>query len=244
MGKFKSISSKILISYLAVVVFTFLVTALAFYPMLVGVLERRAEIGLERQAWEIAYTIGSGATFPQEHNLPLTILLLGRSVESDFLWIDYEDKISFSSRPQQFPVGQSLPESLREDKAIDRNQANSYRNERYLVAEVPTGVGGVVLTFVSIGTLQAMYRETLFMIFGSFLVALIMALILAFFLIRYLVRPLKSLEDYARTVGNRQFDIHLEIKSDDELSQLATAFNLMADRLKIYDESMRRFFQN
>jgi len=38
MGKFKSISTKILMSYLAVVFFTFLLTALAFYPLLVGVL--------------------------------------------------------------------------------------------------------------------------------------------------------------------------------------------------------------
>ncbi|OPX90084.1 MAG: hypothetical protein A4E53_01299 [Pelotomaculum sp. PtaB.Bin104] len=50
MVKWKSISTKILISYMSVVVFTFMVTALAFYPILVGVLEKRAEIGLEKQA--------------------------------------------------------------------------------------------------------------------------------------------------------------------------------------------------
>lgn len=247
MGKFKSISTKILISYLVVVGFTFLLTSLAFYPMLVGVLERRAEIGLERQAWEIAYTIGSESILAQEHNLPLTILLLGRSVESDYLWIDPQDKISFSSRSQQFMVGQSiaqLPEKLREDKDFDRNKANIFKNESYLSAEVPEGAGGTVLTFVSIGTLQAMYRETLLMIFGSLLVALTVAIFLAFFLIRRLVRPLRALEDYARAVGNRQFDLRLDVKSDDELSKLAVAFNQMADRLKSYDESSRRFFQN
>lgn len=247
MGKFKSISTKILISYLIVVLFTFLITALTFYPILVGVLERRAEIGLERQAWEIAYTIGSESLSPQDHNLPLTILLLGRSVESDYLWIDSQDKITFSSRPQQFPVGQfldQLPETLRQDKAFDRYQANIFKNGSYLAAEVPVGAGGTVLTFVPINTLQAMYRETLLMIFGSLLAALTMALMIAFFLIRYLVRPLRSLEDYAQAVGNRQFDIRLEVKSDDELAKLAIAFNLMADRLKSYDESMHRFFQN
>jgi len=247
MGKFKSISTKILTSYLIVVVFTFLVTALAFYPILVGVLERRAEIGLERQAWEIAYTIGYGSIPPQEHNLPLTILLLGRSVESDYLWINPEDKISYSSRPQQFPVGHSLAqltEKLREDKPFDRNKANIFKNGSYLSAEVPVGAGGTVLTFVSINTLQFMYRETLLMIFASLLAALTMALFIAFFLIRYLVRPLRSLEDYAQAVGNRQFDTRLDIKTDDELAQLAAAFNQMADRLKSYDEGMRHFFQN
>ena len=247
MVKLKSISTKILISYLTVVVFTFLVTALAFYPILVGVLERRAEIGLERQAWEIAYTIGSSSLPLQGHNLPLTILLLGRSVESDYLWIDSQDTITFSSRPEQFPVGQSLarlPETLREDKTFDKNRANIFNNDSYLSAEVPAGAGDTVLTFVSINTLQSVFRETLLMIFGSLLAALTMALMLAFFLIRYLVRPLRSLEDYARAVGNRQFDTRLEVKSDDELAKLAIAFNQMADRLKSYDEGMRRFFQN
>ncbi|MDD3024317.1 MAG: ATP-binding protein [Syntrophomonadaceae bacterium] len=247
MDKLKSISTRILISYLIVVVFTFLITALAFYPMMVGVLGKRAEIGLEKQAWEIAYTIGSSSLLPHEHNLPLTILLLGRSIESNFLWIDPQDKISFSSRPEQFPVGQSiahLPEMLREDNSFNRNKANIFKSERYLSVEVPVGAGGTVLTFVSINTLQAMYKETLLMIFGSLLAALMMALLIAFFIISYLVKPLRALEDYARAVGNRQFDIRLDLKSNDELAKLGTAFNQMADRLKSYDEGRHRFFQN
>ncbi|MGI5921219.1 MAG: ATP-binding protein [Syntrophomonadaceae bacterium] len=247
MVKSKSISTKILISYLAVVVFTFLVTALTFYPVVIGVLEKRAEIGLERQAWEIANTIRTGSVLLAEDSLPLTILLLGRSVESNYLWIDYRDKIRLSSQPLQFPEGKSLaelPDKLREDRSFDRSRANVFNNGRYLSAEVPAGSGETVLTFVSLTTLQAMYRETLLMIFGSLLAALAVALFIAFFLIRYLVRPLKILEDYARAVGNRQFDMRLEIKSDDELAQLAKAFNEMADRLKSYDDSTRRFFQN
>ncbi len=247
MVKWKSISTKILFSYLSVVVFTFLVTALAFYPMLVGVLERRAEIGLEKQAWEIAYTIGTGSLPLQGQKLPLTILLLGRSVESDFLWIDAEDVIIHSSRPQQFIVGQAvsqLPYILRQDGNFDRSRANIFKTENYLAAEVPMSSGDTILTFVSLSTLQAMYRETLLIIFGSLLAALLVALLIAFFLIRYLVKPLRSLEDFAQAVGNRQFDQRLEIKSDDELAQLASAFNQMSNQLKSYDDSMRSFFQN
>ncbi len=224
-----------------------MITAMTFYPLLVGVLERRAEIGLEKQAWEIAYTIGSGAAPSQEHNLPLTILLLGRSVESDFLWIDPNDVIALSSSQERYPVGRSLSqlaENLRPAGGFDRSKANIYKNDSYLSAEVPTGGGGTVLTFVSINTLQAMYRETLLMIFGSLLAALLVALLIAYFLISYLVKPLKSLEDYARAVGNREFETRLDVKSDDELAKLAIAFNEMSDRLKSYDEGMRRFFQN
>ncbi|MDD3364558.1 MAG: HAMP domain-containing sensor histidine kinase [Syntrophomonas sp.] len=254
MGKFKSISSKILISYLAVVFFTFLVTALAFYPLLVGVLERRAEIGLEKQAWEIAYSIGireSSFWPPQEHDLPVTIILLGRSVESDFIWLDPQDSISFSSQPEKFPPGQSLSQlgvKLREEGSFNRNMSNIFKNEDYMAAEVPVGTadgaGETVMTFISFSMLQTLYRETLLVVLGSLLVAMLAALLIAFFLIRYLVKPLRKLEEYAQAVGNRQFDMRLDTKGDDEMSQLATAFNQMADQLKSYDEGMRRFFQN
>ncbi len=243
----KSISTKILIGFLSVVLFTFLVTALAFYPILIGVLEKRAAIGLERQAWEIAHAIRSGAIPSEKSETPLTILLLGRSVESDFLWINAQDRIVYSSRPEQFPLNQvvsRLPESLRPDESYDRNQANIYNNNIYLAAEVPERSGGTVLTFVAVSKLQSMYRETLLTIFGSLAAAFVMALLIAFFLIRYLVRPLRTLEDYAKAVGNRQFKLRLQVTSDDELAQLATAFNEMADRLQRYDESRSRFFQN
>lgn len=247
MVKWRSISTKILISYLAVVTFTFLVTALAFYPILVGVMEKRAEIGLQKQAWEIAYAIGSGTQPSKEYKPPLTILLLGRSVESHFLWVSELGIIEYSSNQEQFPAGRlldRLPTQLRSDESYDRNQANIFKNDWYLTAEVPESRGGTVLTYVALNTLQTMYRETLLTIFGSLLAALVMALLIAFFIIRYLVKPLRSLEDFAQAVGNRKFDQRLEVRSDDELSQLAAAFNQMSDQLKSYDESRQRFFQN
>ncbi len=210
-------------------------------------MEKRAEIGLQKQAWEIAHAIGSGTQPSEEYKPPLTILLLGRSVESHFLWVTDLGIIEYSSNQEQFPVGRlldRLPTQLRPDESYDRNQANIFKNDWYLTAEVPESRGGSVLTFVALNTLQTMYQETLLAIFSSLLAALIMALVIAFFIIRYLVKPLRALEDFAQAVGNRKFDQHLEIKSDDELSQLAAAFNQMSDQLKSYDESMRSFFQN
>ena len=229
------------------VFFTFLVTALAFYPILVGVLEKRAEIGLEKQAWEIAHTIGVGTIPPGENKTPLTILLLGRSVESDFLWINAQDRIVYSSWPERFKTGQllsQLPNSLRQPESFDRNKANITKNDVYLSAEVPERNGATVMALVPFSRLQSMYRETLVTIFCSLAVALAMALMIAFFLIRYLVKPLRSLEEYAEAMGNRQFALRLNVEADDELAQLAIAFNNMADRLQSYDESRSRFFQN
>ena len=55
----RSISSKIIISYLLVVFITFAMTVSGILPGTFGVLENRAQISLEKQAWEIAFLMQS-----------------------------------------------------------------------------------------------------------------------------------------------------------------------------------------
>jgi len=226
-------------------------TTLAFYPIMVGVLETRAQISLEKQAWEIAYIVGSrqSEALNPEAGLPASILLLGRSVESNYMVVGADSRIVFSSQPQDFPVGQRLSDlsyHLRQ-QPMDPTRANIYSSRDYLAVEVPIGTApdtsGTVITFVALQTLQAMYLKTLYSILGNLFIALISALVIAYLLIGYIARPLKTLEAYAEAVGNRQFDIKLDTLSSEELSKLAQAFNQMAERLKQYDESMRQFFQ-
>lgn len=254
MGRLKSISGRVFISYLAVVLITFFMTALAFYPILLGVLEYRAQIGLEKQAWEIAFIVESshyGLQPLPDHSLPATILLLGHSVKSNYMLVDPNNRITFSSSPQEFPINQilsDLPAPLRETQGVDQTPASIYRTDKYLAVEVPIGINpettGTVITFVSTETLRTMYLGTLYLVLGNLSIALISALVIAYFLVGYIVRPLNNLEKYAEAVGNRQFDVKLEAKWGDELSTLALAFNQMAQRLKTYDDSMRHFFQN
>lgn len=253
MGRLKSISGRVLISYMSVVLITFIMTTLAFYPILVGVLETRAQIGLEKQAWEIAFIAGSrqSEALNQAVSLPASILLLGRSVESNYMLVGPDSRINFSSQPQEFPVGQrlaELPHRLRSEQLMDPTRANIYHSEDYLAVEVPIGtnpeINGTVITFVALQTLRNMYLQTLYLILGNLFIALVSALVIAYLLIGYIARPLKSLEAYAEAMGNRQFDIKLDTRSSDELSNLAEAFNQMAERLKKYDESMRQFFQH
>ncbi len=232
---------------------TFIMTTLAFYPILVGVLETRAQIGLEKQAWEIAYIVGSRQSelLNPEAGLPASILVLGRSVESNYMVVGPDSQIAFSSKPQDFPIGQNLsdlPHQLRGQQLMNPTRANIYRSENHLAVEVPIGANsessGTVIAFVDLQTLQAMYFKTVYSILGNLFIALFSALVIAYLLIGYITRPLQNLENYAKAVGNRQFDIKLDTRSSDELSNLAEAFNQMVERLKIYDESIRQFFQH
>ncbi|HCF49004.1 MAG TPA: hypothetical protein DER60_01895, partial [Syntrophomonas sp.] len=114
-----------------VVLITFTMTTMAFYPILFGVLENRAQIGLERQAWEIAFIVESrqSGALSHEADLPTTILLLGRSVESNYMLVGPDNRITFSSHPEDFQVGQQLsdlPHPLRDRETVDKTSANIY----------------------------------------------------------------------------------------------------------------------
>jgi PAS domain S-box-containing protein len=50
-----------------------------------------------------------------------------------------------------------------------------------------------------------------------------------------IVEPIKELTEKIKSISERNYDQKLEIKTNDELEDLAHAFNTMAERLKLYD---------
>ena len=112
-------------------------------------------------------------------------------------------------------------------KSLTKARPNTYRTDNYIAVEIPIGISpensGTVITFMALQSLRDMYLNTLYLVFGNLLIALVAALFIAYLLIGYIVRPLKNLELEAEAMGNRQFDIKLETRSNDELSNLAEA---------------------
>jgi len=50
-----------------------------------------------------------------------------------------------------------------------------------------------------------------------------------------IVEPLKELTEKIKSISEKNYDQKLEISSDDELGELSNAFNVMAERLKLYE---------
>lgn len=253
--KFKSITSKILITYLVVVVCSTVVTTLSFHSILYDDLEKRARSGLIRQAGEMAALLSIDNP---EYKIPLvrpahkqySVFIYGRPVESDYLVINFAGQIESSSLPDKYPIGKSLKElplELNFNQSEDRH-FKVKQNGSLLVVKAPIGKPGeekgAVITFAEISALEALNREILLLLLKSLFIATAIAIPLALLLGRYLIKPLHSLQDYAKAVARRRFDVRIDIKSDDELSELAHTFNEMASQLERYDISRHRFFQS
>jgi signal transduction histidine kinase len=180
-----------------------------------------------------------------------TIPLTGWSLDSEYLITDNEGTVVLTTLPAQFPAGKRLNElipSLAPGAPAKTTRIYSSRHEVFLAAPVPLGSspvpGGMVLSFARASNLEALNREILLLLLKSLLLAFAVAVPVAIILARYLLRPLKTLCEYAKALAGRRFDLRLEIKTDDELADLADAFNEMAHRLEKHDVSMWRFLQS
>jgi PAS domain S-box-containing protein len=71
------------------------------------------------------------------------------------------------------------------------------------------------------------------LIIGGISVILTMFFILTF--PARIVKPIKNLTQKIKAISQRDYNQRIEINSDDEIGQLASAFNVMADRLKEYE---------
>lgn len=65
--------------------------------------------------------------------------------------------------------------------------------------------------------------------------SILLTVIFIFYFPSYITSPLKVLTEKIEEISSKKYDQRLEIKSDDEFSSLASAFNKMAMRLKEYE---------
>jgi signal transduction histidine kinase len=84
--------------------------------------------------------------------------------------------------------------------------------------------------------LQLIYRTVLF----SAIVAIIIALTVAYLLSRSITLPISRMQDAAQRIAKGDFSRKVNIKSKDELGQLAKSLNIMAAELQQRMENLRR----
>ncbi len=88
--------------------------------------------------------------------------------------------------------------------------------------------------------LSNIYRQIVL----SIAIAGILAIVVTYVFTRYLLRPLSVVTMGAKQLARGHFDIRLEVRSEDEIGQLANTFNTVATDLKKYEETKDSFIAN
>jgi len=112
--------------------------------------------------------------------------------------------------------------------------------EQYLVLSYPlekeAQIGGSVIIYQSLEAVHRTTESTTRIVFLSAFIAFILTTFFAFFLSTKITSPLRGLRQAAFELSKGNFDTRLPVIQNDEIGQLATAFNQMGRQLKYHVE--------
>ena len=103
---------------------------------------------------------------------------------------------------------------------------------------------GVVFMHTGTKSIQLVMGEMYRHIAWSALIAIIIGAMMILFMSSRISRPLVQMNDIARHIARGRFDRRAEVSSRDEIGELATTFNAMAEQLKIQEDMRSGFVAN
>ncbi|PLR84583.1 MULTISPECIES: ATP-binding protein [Bacillus] len=173
-------------------------------------------------SWELLDDVTKGAIFDDQNqyhlspnsqgtdDLPLALLRDDPDLSKVFTDRDTVKKIS--------PVNEENP--------------NMNRDSQILIVGVPLNETGAVFIYQSLEVMEETTRSTTKFIWLAAGVAIILTTIFAFFLSTRITAPLRKMREAAFEVARGKFDTKVPILTNDEIGELATAFNQMGRQLK------------
>ncbi|WP_105615219.1 sensor histidine kinase [Vallitalea okinawensis] len=103
---------------------------------------------------------------------------------------------------------------------------------------------GIIITYMPTTQVNDINRYIFGMLILSMLSVGIISIIIGWLISRKMTRPIKQLKGTAEKLANRDFKEKADIKTGDEIEDLAIAINTMADSIQQYDTNQKEFFQN
>lgn len=114
-------------------------------------------------------------------------------------------------------------------------------DDDYIAAVAKTSIGNLtIVTRISASVAYLTAKQLLKDLVLVGLVIILVAAIAGFVVSRRITRPLEHLSNAVRKIAKGDFDVNVAIKSSDEIGELATSFNDMAQELKEREASLKK----
>jgi two-component system OmpR family sensor kinase len=130
---------------------------------------------------------------------------------------------------------------------VERGEIDTPGGPARYVAIPVEGASGTLGTFaVAIFTADERQQvdEAIQIVAAVAAAVLLLGSVIAFSISGRVLAPLRELRDAARSVSGTQMDRRIQVESDDEIAELAGAFNRMLDRLTVAFASQREFIRD
>lgn len=171
-----------------------------------------------------------------------SILLSGGS--ESIKQIDSNEAVNDSNVPSEFMV------TLKTNKYVYENSTlGGILEKEHVIYSLPVysdnnDIVGAVIACSDNAGMNVLLDGTVKTIFMSTLWIMLAMLVAVYFISERLVSPIKAMSHAAKMFAKGKFDVRIPVYGDDEVAELATAFNNMAASLSTNEEMRRVFLAN
>lgn len=267
-----TITRRIILSYLLLIFISLSFIAAFFTLAARGYVERQVQNNLEKAAEPIRRVLkenlnelkkestGDGTAVESNKALQSIRDIIKRSLViqgTSYAIIGKDQKILYpsskSTEEYEKLKNQILPAIGDKAGKLKENRAKfSIENVEYVAvilpiptkADSPLNYGGWVILYTAIEQVNKLGEGVMAILVGALVFTGVMAVIIGVVIARSIASPIIKLRKRAELLSQRDFDTKVEIKTGDEIEELAYTFNGVAAELKEYDMGQKKFLQN
>lgn len=169
-----------------------------------------------------------------------------RFIHGEIIVVNTEGEVSESTGSVRTVPQEYVDEIIQSGKPLRAkgNFGGAYSSAVFTVG-VPINYNGSLVGVMFFNIHMLRIRSTLMNLFSVFLISIIGSMILAFILVyiqaKKISKPIREINIAARDIASGNFSHRVAVSSNDEIGQLASSFNFMADSIE-ENEKMRSSF--
>ncbi len=145
-------------------------------------------------------------------------------------------------------IGQEEREELLKGNAVQKLGYEERLGRKIMGVIIPlldeNRLQGIIYLYLPLAKISEITKDFAYVWFIAALVFTVISIFLGTILIKKLTKPLLEMKGAAEHVSQGQYNVHLNIDSQDEIGQLARAFNHMSSSIQKEDERKREFLAN
>ena len=194
------------------------------------------------------FTAGDDAERDQGDALRSLAGVASRMTDVDFLICDTTGSVLLTTDADLAGKTVVVPEDITQ-AVLGRSTVGVYEKKQFVVGVPMTDVDGntlgLVLAVMNSAELMQMWRSFIALFFMTSAIILLLAFVASFVTSMRQIQPLTEMVKATRAYAGGDFDVRMQETGDcGEISELAAAFNAMADSLQETERQRRDFIAN
>ena len=258
---FKTLFSRMLTTYLAVILSILLLLGITVATMFRNQYTAEQEKELRREAEEINSILVDVYVYPEKRPVAAEELrIIARKYDGLIQVVDAENaKMSFmfAGSEDQWAVIDGVDISQLAVSIIDGTAGAAIITDLYQgmtdfpimsyarpVINHEDKYEGAIFFHVNMSTVNESIRQVYLDIMLSSCIAVILAILVVSYITGRITKPVINMNRIVKRYSSGDFEMRIPLETSDEIGQLAASFNVMADELNNLEEARRNFVAN